>query len=61
VPSRRAIYNFGLRYGRNTMLDIYELNDSDGGRKLAAVPLAQTTLIHDFVATQKHLVFFAPP
>jgi all-trans-8'-apo-beta-carotenal 15,15'-oxygenase len=61
VPSRRAIYNFGLRYGRKTILDIYELNDSGGGRKLAEVPLAQTTLIHDFVATEKHLVFFAPP
>jgi carotenoid cleavage dioxygenase-like enzyme len=43
------------------MLDIYELNDSGGGRKLAEVPLAHTTLIHDFVATERHLVFFAPP
>lgn len=61
VPSRRTSYNFGLRYGRKTMLDIYELNDSGCGRKLTVVPLAQTTLIHDFVATEKHLVFFAPP
>jgi carotenoid cleavage dioxygenase-like enzyme len=61
VPSRRAIYNFGVRYGMKTMLDIYELDDSGAGRKLAEVPLAQTTLIHDFVATDNHLVFFAPP
>jgi carotenoid cleavage dioxygenase-like enzyme len=62
VPSRRAIYNFGLRYfSRKTILDVYELNDSGGGRKLAEVPLAQTTYIHDFIATEKHLVFFAPP
>jgi all-trans-8'-apo-beta-carotenal 15,15'-oxygenase len=43
------------------MLDIYELNDSGRGRKLTEVRLAQTTMIHDFVATEKHLVFFAPP
>jgi all-trans-8'-apo-beta-carotenal 15,15'-oxygenase len=61
VPSRGTIYNFGLRYGSRTILDIYELNSSGGGRKLAEVPLADTTLIHDFVATEKHLVFFAPP
>jgi all-trans-8'-apo-beta-carotenal 15,15'-oxygenase len=61
VPSRRVIYNFGLRYGRKTTLDIYELNDSGRSRRFAEIPLAQTTLIHDFVATEKHLVFFAPP
>jgi all-trans-8'-apo-beta-carotenal 15,15'-oxygenase len=61
APSRRAIYNFGLRYGRKTMLDIYELADSGRCRKLAEVPLARTTMIHDFVATEKRLVFFAPP
>jgi all-trans-8'-apo-beta-carotenal 15,15'-oxygenase len=61
APSRRKIYNFGLRYGSKTILDIYELDDSGAGRKFTEVPLAQTTLIHDFVATEKHLVFFAPP
>jgi all-trans-8'-apo-beta-carotenal 15,15'-oxygenase len=61
VRSRRATYNFGLRYGRKTMLDIYELADSGRGRQLAQVPLPRTTMIHDFVVTEKHLVFFAPP
>jgi all-trans-8'-apo-beta-carotenal 15,15'-oxygenase len=55
------MYNFGLRYGRKTVLDIYELDDSGRGRKLAGVPLARTTMIHDFIATEKHLVFFSPP
>jgi all-trans-8'-apo-beta-carotenal 15,15'-oxygenase len=61
VPSRRAIYNFGLRYGRKIILDVYELADSGRGRKLTEVALERTTFIHDFVATEKHLVFFAPP
>jgi len=61
VPSRRTIYNFGLRYGRKTILDIYALDDSGHSRRFAEIPLAHTTMIHDFVATEKHLVFFAPP
>lgn len=61
VPSRRAIYNFGLRYGGKTILDIYELDDSGHTRRFAEIPLADTTMIHDFAATEKHLVFFAPP
>lgn len=61
VPSRRRIYNFGLRYGRKTILDIYELDDSGGSRRFPEIPLAHTTMIHDFAATEKHLVFFAPP
>ncbi len=61
IPSRHTTYNFGLRYGRKTILDIYELDDSGRSRRFAEIPLAQTTLIHDFAATGKHLVFFAPP
>jgi all-trans-8'-apo-beta-carotenal 15,15'-oxygenase len=40
VSARRTIYNFGLRYGAKTMLDIYAFNDAGGARKLAAIPLA---------------------
>ncbi len=61
VPSRRAIYNFGLRYGRKTVLDIYELDNLGRGRKFPEVPIERTTMIHDFIATEKHLVFFSPP
>jgi all-trans-8'-apo-beta-carotenal 15,15'-oxygenase len=61
VRSRGAIYNFGLRYGRKTVLDIYELERSGRGRRVAEIPLPRTTMIHDFVATEKHLVFFSPP
>lgn len=61
VPSRRAIFNFGLRYGRHMVLDLYQLSDLGRARKLAEVPLTRPTMIHDFIATEKHLVFFAPP
>ena len=61
VPSRRAIYNFGVRYGRRTMIDLHALSAAGRARKLAEIPLARPTMIHDFIATEKHLVFFAPP
>jgi all-trans-8'-apo-beta-carotenal 15,15'-oxygenase len=61
VRERRATYNFGVRYGRQTELDIVELPDDGPARRLARIPLAGATMIHDFIPTPNHLVFFAPP
>jgi all-trans-8'-apo-beta-carotenal 15,15'-oxygenase len=61
VPSRKSAYNFGMRYGRQTLLDLYALPDVGPARHLGSVPLAGPTMIHDFIATERHLVFFAPP
>jgi all-trans-8'-apo-beta-carotenal 15,15'-oxygenase len=61
VPSRGAIYNFGVRFGRRTVIDLYELGEPGRARKLGEVALARPTMIHDFIATENHLVFFAPP
>jgi all-trans-8'-apo-beta-carotenal 15,15'-oxygenase len=60
VTSRNEGYNFGTRYGRETVLDVYALPRDGKPRRLAAIPIAPT-MIHDFVATDRHLVFFAPP
>ncbi|ATB42117.1 hypothetical protein CYFUS_007594 [Cystobacter fuscus] len=61
VPGREATYNFGMRYGRVTTLELYELPDSGGARHLGQVPLPGPTMIHDFIATERHLVFFVTP
>jgi all-trans-8'-apo-beta-carotenal 15,15'-oxygenase len=61
VPSRRAVYNFGVRYGRQTVIDLFELPETGPARKLGEVPLARPTMVHDFIATERHLVFFVPP
>lgn len=61
VASRRATYNFGLRYGRRTVLDLYELPDAGPPRHLGAVTLPRPVMLHDFVATDRHLVFFVSP
>ena len=61
VASRRASYNFGVRYGRVTQLDLYELPDAGGARRMGSVPLPGVALLHDFIATERHLVFFVAP
>ena len=61
VPSRKARYNFGMRYGRKIYLDIFELPDEGAPRLFTSVPLAHAAMVHDFIATDRHLVFFVPP
>jgi all-trans-8'-apo-beta-carotenal 15,15'-oxygenase len=61
VASRRAIYNFGLQYGRQTKLHLYELPDVGAARHLGAVDLPGAPMLHDFIATDTHLVFFLSP
>ena len=60
VASRRASYNFGMRHGRVPQLDLYELPDAGAVRRLGSVPLPGG-LLHDFIATERHLVFFVAP
>lgn len=60
VPSRRCSYNFGIRRGRLCTLDLYALPDDGPARRLATLPVANS-LVHDFIATENHLVFFIPP
>jgi all-trans-8'-apo-beta-carotenal 15,15'-oxygenase len=61
VASRKAIYNFGLEYGRVTKLHTYELPDVGPARHLGAVELEGPPMLHDFIATDTHLVFFVSP
>ncbi|MBX2799005.1 MAG: carotenoid oxygenase family protein [Myxococcales bacterium] len=61
VASRAATFNFGLRYGRDTQLDLFELPDRGAARLIASVPLPHPVMLHDFVATERHLVFFVAP
>jgi all-trans-8'-apo-beta-carotenal 15,15'-oxygenase len=62
APRRGAIYNFGVRYGRETLLDLYELQDRGIARRLGRpIPLCGPTMVHDFIATERHLIFLCPP
>jgi all-trans-8'-apo-beta-carotenal 15,15'-oxygenase len=61
VASRKALYNFGLEYGRHTKLNLFELPDDGPPRQLGSVPLPAAPMLHDFIATDTHLVFFLSP
>lgn len=62
VPGRRATYGFGQQMGPNTQLHLYELPWSGATpRRLGAVSIVSPTLLHDFIATERHLVFFVSP
>ncbi|MDQ3335696.1 MAG: carotenoid oxygenase family protein [Myxococcota bacterium] len=61
VEARKATYNFGVDYGRHTKLALYELPDAGPARKLGEVPLSGAPMLHDFIATDSHLVFFVSP
>lgn len=60
VPARRTTYNFGMRYGRETCLDVYALPDAGTPTCIASVPVP-AVMLHDFIATESHLVFFIAP
>ncbi|RKH53198.1 carotenoid oxygenase family protein [Corallococcus llansteffanensis] len=60
VPSRKASYNYGVQYGRETKVELYELPDGGGAKRLGSVKLPGATMVHDFIATDRYLVFFLP-
>ncbi|AUX39701.1 carotenoid oxygenase [Sorangium cellulosum] len=61
VAARKTSYNFGVRYGRKHLLDLYAVDDDGRTRVLGAVPLPAPVMLHDFCATRQHLVFFVSP
>ncbi len=61
VAHRRTMYNFGMSYGKQTALALYALPDDGPARMLGRIPLPHPVLLHDFIATEKHLVFFVSP
>ncbi len=61
VAKRKTTYNFGLRYGRSPFIDLYALPDEGAPSRIASIPLPAAVLLHDFIATENHLIFFVAP
>jgi all-trans-8'-apo-beta-carotenal 15,15'-oxygenase len=61
VPSRRTTFQFGVRTGPKVFLDVYALPDDGTVRRLSSIPLPGMMEVHDFFATEDHLVFVLPP
>lgn len=49
-------FNFGVHYGPKFSIDLYA-----DFQRIGKLPLPRPTIIHDFIATPRHLVFFCPP
>jgi all-trans-8'-apo-beta-carotenal 15,15'-oxygenase len=58
---RKTTYNFGLEVGRTMKLHLYALPDGAPARHLGAIALPFGPMLHDFVATDDHLIFFVSP
>lgn len=61
VEARRSMYNFGMRYGAETAIVLYALPDVGPARCIGEVPLEHPVMLHDFVATERRLVFVVSP
>ena len=61
VLARGALYNFGLRYGPRTHVDFFELPFRGSARLIGSRKLRRPVMLHDFVATERHLVLFVSP
>lgn len=61
VDETGYVYNFGLRVGPRTALDLYALRPDGSVGKVVQIPLPRPTLIHDFAVTARHAVFFCAP
>ncbi len=55
------VYNFGTRLGRPNVIDLYALRPDGSAGRIAEIPLAYPTLVHDFAATSRYLVLFLAP
>lgn len=61
VAALATSFNFGIRYGKVTSLELFELPDHGSARTIGRVELPWASLVHDFVATETHLVFVICP
>ncbi len=61
VAARRCLYNFGMSYGPRTTIDLYALPDAGSACLMGQIPLEHPVMLHDFIATERHLVFFVSP
>ncbi|MCY1076794.1 carotenoid oxygenase family protein [Archangium lansingense] len=61
VASLRTTFNFGVRYGPKMLIDLYALSDEGSASKLGTVESPWQGMMHDFIATERHLILFVGP
>lgn len=60
-PTTGHWFNFGIVAGANATLNLYRSHPSGTLEKKHSIPLNGIPLIHDFVLTNRYLVFCVPP
>ncbi|WP_341528000.1 carotenoid oxygenase family protein [Nostoc sp. UHCC 0302] len=60
-PQTGEIFNFGVSVGSSVQLNLYKSDSTGKIIQKTAFKLDRYSIIHDFVLTQKYLVFFTPP
>lgn len=61
VEENGYLYNIGVRLGRANAVDLYALRPDGTAGRVAEIPLARPTMIHDFAVTAHHAVIFVAP
>lgn len=61
VRNRNAAFNYGARFFPKPVLDIYELPNQGAAKFLGSLPFNSSGFVHDFMATENHLVFVCGP
>lgn len=61
VAALKTSFNFGLRYGRKMEIDLFALPDHGPARRLGSVAAPWHSLVHDFIATERHLLLLLGP
>lgn len=60
-PKTGEIYNFGVTYGKSSVLNVYRSDRTSQIQQQAAIALDGLPMIHDFVLAGQYLVFFISP
>lgn len=61
VAKNGYVYNVGVRIGKPAYLDLFALRPDGTIGRITTLPLPFATMIHDFAATERHLVIFVAP
>lgn len=61
VAKSGYVFNLGTRIGHPRAVDLFALRPDGTAGRLAQLPLAINTMIHDFAATERHLVVLVAP
>ena len=61
VAALKTTFNFGVRYGKKMMLDLFALPDHQSARCIGTLEAPWRSMVHDFMATEKHLIFLIGP